>query len=160
MASGWSRLKKFSRFDEERDLVPEKSGVYIVKRRAPIGRLGGRDEAGIIYIGKSVDLHRRLLWFMSGNHIASWFLWKKVGVARKIFGKKYKNNDDWDKMVGHLEFRYCLLRKNQLNNRERAVIYAYVKKYGEVPPLNFSFPKRMKEAPKDNELKWARGALR
>jgi hypothetical protein len=47
----------------------------------------------------------------------------------------------------------------ELNKAERALLFAYMYKFGEPPPLNFNLPGHWKEKPDKMELLWAKKAI-
>jgi len=129
--------------------------------KPPIHRVRGKDLAGILYIGKAKNLQRRLYQFWNGYHSASGFLYQHPSIASKLFKKKIGSEDDIYKSLGKLSFRASYpINKRSLGRAERAALFAYVKRYGEPPPLNLNLAKRWKDPPPANDIRWAeRGIL-
>ena len=62
--------------------------------------------------------------------------------------------------VGELTVKAAtLIGPSELENAERAVLYAYFFQYGELPPLNFSVPRRWKDSPSDEWIRWGNEGL-
>jgi len=136
--------------------IPNKPGIYIISNRKIIGRVGGDDRKGIVYIGKSTNLRRRVKNFWDGYHSAGGYLYEHPIIAEKIMKMKIINEKDVDKGIGKLKIRYATITDSEkLEMAERAVMFAYIRRFGEAPPLNLNMPKRWDKMPSLTHLKWA-----
>ena len=144
------------------DFLPASPGVYIIMRGPPIPRIGGTDNKGIIYIGKSKILLDRLWSFWRvRNHIASDFLCAHPTIAQTILNnKQIKKEADVEKSLGNLRVRYCApIEDSFLEEAEGTLFFAYIGHFGEAPPLNLNLPGRWNKLPTKQALQWAREGL-
>jgi hypothetical protein len=129
-------------------------------RDRPVPRIGGVDTHGIIYIGRSEILRIRLWDFWIQKHDASAFLWTHLDMASVILNKPIRTESDLRICLGKLRARYSMpIEDSMLNDAERALIFAYIKRFGEAPPLNLSLPSRWEEPPGEQDLRWAEQGL-
>jgi hypothetical protein len=136
--------------------IPNKPGIYTISNRKIIGRVGGDDKKGIVYIGKSKNLRRRVKNFWDGYHSAGGYLYEHPIIAGKIMKMKIINEKDVDKGIGKLKIRYATVTNlEELELAERALMFAYIRRFGEAPPLNLNVPKRWDRLPSSQDLKWA-----
>ena len=133
-----ARFSKWKELKIERiRKVPNEPGVYKIRcKHKQIGRLIGRDDDGILNIGESDKLRRRLRTFLRCANDP-----KKAGhaagcrYARLNLGKK-------GLPVGELEFRWKRIDVKEPNDKketyreEGKLLKAYVDRFGELPPLN------------------------
>jgi hypothetical protein len=131
MKANWT---KWEFFEEEGICgIPEKEGVYQFRcidedgHPKPIKRLLGNELEGIIYIGKSKNLQKRINGFWTtiqkqdrSRHAASWTYVSYNYYP--IFSPK------------HLQYRY-FVAKNPIAN-EFFLLLSYRKKFMDLPPLN------------------------
>lgn len=123
-------------------------------------RVRGEDHSGVLDIKKATDHQRRLYQFREGYHSASGFLYEHSGIASKYFGAKPRNENDLYKMLGNLRFKVlCPVQKNKLEERERTILFAYIRTYGEPPPLNLNLPKRWEKIPGGFDMRRASAGL-
>jgi len=123
------------------DEAPRKAGVYVVYTGKTIQRAGGPDKKGILYIGKSIVLRNRLYNFWYVQHPASGLLWTYPKLTQSILKVTCKNKKQVEDLIGAFKAVVATpVPKNLLNLAEKAAIYAYFSRYGELPPLNFNFP--------------------
>jgi hypothetical protein len=157
----WFPVKAIKAIDRDVEIVPSSPGIYVIFGNPPIYRIRGKDKAGILYIGKARNLQRRLYQFWDGYHTASGFLYQHWTLAEKLLNRVIKNNEDIYDCLAKLKFRVaCPISKSKIEKAERAALFAYIKHYGEAPPLNLSLPKRWKTAPPWHEVRWGeRGIL-
>jgi hypothetical protein len=142
------------------DDAPSTPGIYVITSGKPINRLAKTDPRGIVYIGESKNLRNRLWSFWYAQHPASGFLWENPDLASKIIGKKCKSHEDVENILGHFTVKVATpIHKDSLDSAERATLYAYIKTYGELPPLNFSLPERWSVLPRDKDLNWGNAGL-
>ena len=142
--------------------LPASAGVYVIMRDSAIPRIGGVDDMGIIYIGKSENLRERLWKFWTvKNHIASDFLWTHPTLAQAILNSKHiKKAEDVEKYLGKIKARYCApIDRDFLEEAERTLLFTYIEHFGEAPPLNLSLPRRWHQLPAKRELRWAQEGL-
>jgi len=158
--ANWRNPFLVETLDEGWNDAPSSPGIYVISWGKPINRLAKTDHKGIVYIGKSKILRNRLWRFWYAQHPASGFLWENPDVASKLTGKKCRNHKDVENILGRFTVKVATpIDKNLLESAERAVMYAYVKTYGELPPLNFSLPKRWSNLPKDKDINWGKVGL-
>ena len=157
MKSNWSELVRIKTLETNWDKFPTTAGIYIIRCGKDIHRAGGLDRNGILYIGKSLKLRNRLWQFWYLNHPASWFIWKNPKIAKTMLGKNYSNKKNIEIQLGELFLNTASpISSKVLSAAERAVLYAYAYKFGELPPLNSSLPDRWAErASSEADLKWA-----
>ena len=160
MKTEWSSLIRLKDLENHPELVPARPGVYIIMKGKRVSRVGGVDPNGILYIGQGVNLRQRLKKFLYADHIASYFLWKQLSVAQKIFRTKILTKKDAERIFSRLTAKFSPIPKYQLNIAERAVLFSYIRKYGELPPLNFSLPRRLGRDPGEKLSEWATNGVR
>jgi hypothetical protein len=156
----WSEPFRLDSLDEGWDDAPRRAGVYVVYNGKTIQRAGGPDKKGILYIGRSAVLRNRLwgLWYV--NHPASWFLWTYPKMASLILDEPCNGKDKVCNLVGTFNVTAAApIPKGLLNQAERAAMHAYCLCYGELPPLNFSFPMKWLKAPSKELLRWGEKML-
>jgi hypothetical protein len=113
--------------------APNKPGAYAVAADTPISRAVGSDEYGILTIGESDDLHRRMTLFAScalsygtEGHEAGW----RFSFLR--FERYFS--------FAKLRIRWKATEtKKQANELEGKMLLAYLSKHLELPPLNYKF---------------------
>lgn len=119
----------------------QRSGVYKVRLANANGnaykleRLLRADKEGIMCIGRASDMKQRNAHFLSAIKAVYghselnlvYYLKKYTG-----FKKKFKNS----------QFQYCFRKCSKSKSEEEKLIKKYFKKFGEVPPLNSTIPKR------------------
>ena len=115
--------------------VPDESGVYQIRCKGkPIERLLKSDEGGILDIGESGNLQHRLHTFFRcirdpnrGGHSAGMRF-----AALKLSSNGFPKDD--------LEFRWKLTSsKKSARNEEKKLLGAYLRRFRELPPLNYKF---------------------
>jgi hypothetical protein len=120
--------------------VPKSPGVYFVRcsrggKRVAIYRLGGRDEGGILYIGSSKDLRKRVGRFWRA-------ITRGVGQHTVFSTLAFCGLSDLVKS-SELEVSWKALRSPEdAERQEWAAMYLYCRKYKEPPPLNLSVGRR------------------
>jgi hypothetical protein len=151
----WTKPFPIRFLDKGWDSVSRRPGIYIIRRRRPVARIGGIDRSGILYIGKSGIVRQRLANFWDSNHTASAFLWWHPEIARILLARRLRRTSDLDRIIPTLTVQVASpIRAGELDRAERAVLYAYLQRYGEAPPLNLSFPNRWKGIPRRRDLFW------
>ncbi len=162
MNAEWSKWIKLSYIEDAKNSFPETPGIYIIKRVNAISRVGGIDRCGILYIGKSKNLRSRVRQFWRCEHTASGFLYtSKPEIGTLVFGKRCKSKDDIDEQFYSLYVKCAApVSLKSLERAERAVLYAYVKKFGEAPPLNLSIPERWNNEPRKADLDWSKSGIK
>lgn len=121
-------------------------GVYKIRLVSPkespieIPRFLDNDREGILQIGRSEDIERRIRAFRGAIDK------KKYAHAE---GKRLRLIMDYctNFMKNHsnCKFQYCfqkLPNKSKAKTEEERLIKCYFKKYGEVPPINNNLPGR------------------
>jgi len=156
MKARWYPTYTVESIENGDQIAPTSSGIYLILFDSIIHRIRGEDHTGILYIGKAKNLQRRLYQFWDGYHSASGFLYQHSTIASVLFKKIMMKEDDIYDHLGKLKFRFAQpIHKASLERAERAALFAYIKNFGEAPPLNLSLPKRWKEAPPAQEIRWA-----
>lgn len=113
--------------------APNKPGAYVIATDRQLNRAVGADSDGILTIGESDDLHRRVTGFAScaltygtKGHMAGW---------RFAFFRFAK----------HFPFASLRIRWNVTPTKEEAydlegrMLLAYLSRHLELPPLNYQF---------------------
>lgn len=109
---------------------------------AALLRLLGNDSDGIVNIGTTKSMESRRRQFTSGiakcsGHSAGNLVWYLNDRTR--FLQAYSD--------ATFEYAYrCFPTEEGANEFEETLIKAYFRRFGEVPPLNSSIPKRYEEA--------------
>jgi len=118
-----------------KEIQEKAAGVYEIKwavdgKPQPINRTNGIDESGLLYIGQSSNLQRRIkgLW----QHITG-------GKSRHTAGRTYTTYHYERKFPPEqLEVRWALLSKEQCPKVESKLLDEYVNNFLDKPPLNLS----------------------
>ena len=139
-------MSKWSKWEEvENNTRCDRCGVYKIRltnsKESPIDipRFLDKDEDGILEIGNSEDIQRRIKYFR--------------GAAK---GKKYphtagrrlssiKKHTSFVKLYNGYKIQYSfkkLQNKNKAMREEERLLKLYFRKFGEVPPLNNNLPKK------------------
>ncbi len=141
--------------------MPTTGGIYLIKASRPIQRIGGKDRAGILYIGRASELRRRVWNFLYGYHTASGFLWTHLEVARVVLDdERIRTVTDIENALYRLKVRYSTpILKSRLDRAERALMFAYFSRFGEAPPLNLSINQRWIAKPGQSDLRWAESGI-
>ena len=113
--------------------APSTPGAYVVAADTPINRAVGSDEYGILTIGESDDLRRRMTSFAScalsygtEGHMAGW----RFSFLR--FERYFP--------FAKLRIRWRATEtKEKANELEGKMLLAYLSKHLELPPLNYQF---------------------
>ena len=110
--------------------VESRSGVYQIlwfKDNAPkqIGRLLHTDKRGIISIGSSLNLKRRLSQFIRARGIG----WGHSSGSRIYW---YELDD----ILGEMDLRFKVMYANDFTVKESKLLIGYTDKFGELPPMN------------------------
>ena len=163
MSTPWLKPFKIETLEEDWDKIPNSPGVYIIFSKTPLQRVGGMDRKGILYVGKSGILRKRLCQFWDAWHPASGLLWDHPKIAGKILGKKITKKRDVGLLLGKLIAKVATPikgKKNlELTEKAFALLFAYMNRLGELPPLNFSLPGHWDGGPGRRELRWAEAGL-
>jgi hypothetical protein len=157
----WKSVFRVEIVDEDKPYSDrEVSGIYVIRSNKPIRRIGGIDRRGILYIGQANDLAKRLDLFHYAGHKASWFLSKQRRIAKLILGQKVKDDQHLYRLLGKLAVKAAYpVGKKSLNKAERSVVFAYLERFGELPPLNFNLPGSQGANPKKADLDWAKRGI-
>jgi hypothetical protein len=157
----WGKPFRLDSLDDDWEEAPRRAGVYVVYTGRPINRAGGPDKKGIVYIGKSDVVRNRLWGFWYIEHPASWFLWTYPNMAEIILKEPCKRKKQVENLVGTFNVVVATpIPKRLLGQAERAAMHAYCLRYGELPPLNFSFPMKWTESPNKKLIHWGEQMLR
>lgn len=146
--------------EQKWDNLTSKSGIYLISRQEPVQRIGGVDIRGIVYIGKSLNLVKRLDGFWNANHPASGILWENLSMAKIFIGQQVNDQKDVAMALSQFRIRAAFpIKRNQLVEAERSVIMAYLLRFGEPPPLNFSIPGGRWKIHSDQGIAWGKKAI-
>lgn len=158
MIARWTSDFKLQDLDEVEtwDGIPAKPGIYVVISGRRIPRFAGNDRNGILYVGKSLVVKNRVWAFGKIRHPASGLFWQFPKLAATVFGRSGRTRRTAEYLVGDLHVRIATpIPRGRLDEAERAVLFAYFKRYQELPPLNSSFPERWSKPPKAGLRRWA-----
>ena len=142
--SKWQDISSIKNLARELSKVP---GVYKIRlsdsagRPIPVGRLLGIDKKGLLAIGESVNLGRRIKEFHNaytagkfGRHSVGDRLFLVLMCQYSRFKTNYRNNS-W------LQFKVMKLSsKADAQAEEERLLKNYFKAHGELPPLNGNMP--------------------
>ena len=119
-------------------IIPSSSGVYQIRwaidgKPQPITRANGNDKKGILYIGESSSLRKRIEDF--------WLRIQRKGRSHTAgltydfytFRKKFK--------LEQLEVQWLELHESEIGELETSLLTDYVAKYLDKPPLNIAIPR-------------------
>jgi hypothetical protein len=160
MLAQWQRPFILNTLYDDWDNAPAYSGVYVISGDREIPRIAGTDKAGILYIGKSAMLRNRLWEFWYGDHEAPAFLWTDLRLAGLVLGVRRLTRGQLENKLGELKARVSQVETRSLASAEKAVLYAYASRFGELPPLNATLPDKWSERPDPRLLRWAETGLR
>jgi hypothetical protein len=113
-------------------IIPSSSGVYQIRwavggKPQPIPRVNGDDEKGILYIGQSKNLRKRIENFWLKRHTAGWT------YDFYEFRKKFK--------LEELEVQWVEFPESEIGELETFLLMDYVAEYLDHPPLNIAIPR-------------------
>ncbi len=155
MKAKWSESFKVCSYDDDFEKKPRTPGVYIIRRARSVPRIGGTDKTGILYIGKGSSQRSRIYQFLKANHTASGFLWYHTSIARLVLNSGICGQEEVEDYLGKLTVRCATLHGRQIARAERALLFSYLKLFGEAPPLNLNIPSRWVSEPLPQDLRWA-----
>lgn len=145
--SNWSKWKDISSINSLARELRRVPGVYKMRlsnsagRAHPIGRLLDIDKKGLLAIGESVNLARRIKEFHRA-YIEDRFMRHTVGDRLFLvlmcqyshFKTTYQNKSKIQFVVMKLN------NKTEAETKEERLLKEYFKKFGELPPLNSLMP--------------------
>ena len=134
MVITWYKIKDLT--DSRFRNMPEDPGIYFVRwvrngRPVPIPRLCDQDSKGILYIGGSKNIRRRIKQLINaivndGENHTIYKTKKFCSISKLIKLEEYEIT--WEK----------LKTEEEANGEEWAALKLYCDKYHEGPPLNLS----------------------
>jgi hypothetical protein len=133
------------------------AGVYVIESLKSIGRLLEEDQGGILYIGESKTLKSRVNDFRVSNHQATDFLFQNKTLAQRLFSSQINesNAPTMSSFIGKINIRYIPIpSKSEAQEIEKNMLFAYVLKFGEVPPLNNALPEKHIEQRDKQKINW------
>ena len=144
--SNWHRIEDEGMVS---GIIHDCYGIYRIRAVKSSGeaivipRIGGMDDQGIIYIGRSGyknkktyrTLSQRIREFWNANHSGGW----TADLSYRCCLKKVKGFKDYEYDVQIMTLPDHLIDKSEAKELE-----IYFKKYGELPPYNSSFPNELK----------------
>jgi len=137
--TGWVDRKYWYPLLKPTKPIPEKPGVYMVCASKSIHRLNGVDENGILTIGESENLRSRLVDFVrcmrygTTGHMAGW-RFHQIGMH-----EKFPSDSLW---VSWREVE----NKEAAYKKEGEMLEFYLRRYWELPPLNYKFNWAIRDA--------------
>lgn len=144
----WHRWRDLNIDKPDLDDVKNECGIYMIRAvkkisedPIPIQRCGGKDGDGCLYIGRSVDIHRRLLEFCRSA---------RKNEKGHPGGYTYSDGKYKDRLHPEhkLQFSVYYCKKNEIKDKEKYELHYYAynsnnsntKKnklaYLDLPPLN------------------------
>ena len=129
--------------------IDKKPGVYIIRcleRGSPkhFTRLNGIDEEGILCIGKSVNLRRRIREFL--KDIAAKGLKEKYHSEGWNFRKYFRDNPNPKAIKPEIENMEVIWKtmnsEDEADELETKLIQDYVMMFQDKPPLNISIKRK------------------
>jgi len=138
----WTKWKNIDVESEHNGHPYKGCAIYKVRMRidneaVSMPRFFKTDEKGLLYIGKTTNLERRRKDFIRG-----WGFGKGHSGANLLHWLDNNTNIGRQFRDYECEYSFKHIRRNQLKKLEYQEIEKYVKRYGEVPPLNSNFPGR------------------
>jgi len=128
--------------EEAINRLPPKPGVYIIRwcrngEPVRIGRLRGEDSKGILYIGSTKSLRRRVRQFLKSLSGGS-------GRIRHTMAKSYLFFSLNEVIrINEMEITWIELNDdNEARRQEWLALKHYGKRFGELPPLNLQALRR------------------
>ena len=160
MRAIWTGPVRVSSVEGKWESWPATPGVYIIRAGRNIHRLGGTDKTGILYFGKARRLKYRVWSFLKANHTASGFLWTHPEIARLVLDPRIRAVSDVEECIGGLKVAFATpLSAQELERAERALMFSYIRSFGEAPPLNLSVVRRWDLTPPAQDLRWAEAGI-
>jgi len=141
--------------------MPRHGGVYILRCSRSIPRAAHLDQRGVLYIGQASNLRNRLRSALQARHPATGILWEYPRVTSAVLGTPKEARHVRNHHLNRLIVRFAgPVPERELDRYERALLFAYFYRYGELPPLNSALPKRWaRSKPGAHLLSWARRGL-
>jgi len=128
-----SRIHNLTKEEIEK-YVDERPGIYYIycyRGETPlhIGRLLKKDKEGILSIGTSKNLNKRLRQFIRGSI---------TGRGHSSGNRYYYYHLDYTNKLGtyQLKFKFRYYNNRERHSQEARLLKKYGDKFGEVPPLN------------------------
>ena len=141
MQAPWRIPFRIKILDDKWDDMPPTPGIYVISSGRSIPGVARADPRGILYVGKSIKLRSRLWQFWYAQHPANGFLWSHPKVASGILATPCQDEKDVEDCLGELSVKAATpVPPADLKPAERAVLYVYLYRFGELPPPNFSLP--------------------
>jgi len=134
----WSDWFSFECPDDITDIVPKRPGIYQVRHvkdkvAQPVQRFNGQDDQGLLYIGQTTNLRRRLREFMKSA--CSGTAGHSAGRTFHMYYAVRLKPDD-------LEFSWLAVSIGKAKTLERKLLDRYQKRYLDRPPLNISLMRK------------------
>jgi len=122
---------------ENISIVPNLPGVYEIyafsENGEPlvINRFAKKDLQGLLYIGRTINLHNRLYNFLLSSDV-------KLRTHNHSGALKYKERDIIRKTLKKhsLCFQHIELNENEIKEKEKELLDKYAIEFGEYPLLN------------------------
>ncbi|PKV51337.1 hypothetical protein ATE84_3412 [Aquimarina sp. MAR_2010_214] len=121
---------------EDQNIDSSISGIYFLQRYnndeiIPISRLIGKDNQGILYIGKSENLTRRLGTLINLINGTS-------TTGKHSMGLRYQEIEVFQKHLKPENIKLRIIFCDNPRDIESSMLLEYLYKFGELPPLNNS----------------------
>jgi len=141
----WKNYAEISTIEHSKALGKHQSGVYRVRLaknsgNSPItiARFRGKDKEGLISIGESVDLRRRIKEFYRSYAYPD--NEKHSSCFRLALYVHFTNQRKQSVNVGEVQYSYAPLAENEIQETEAMLLAKYFRDFGELPPLNSNVP--------------------
>jgi len=133
--SGWSSFQCPSSIAET---VPEGPGIYRVRYvkdnvAQPVRRFNGQDDQGLLYVGQTAHLGRRLQGFMKSA---------RSGTVGHSAGRTFYMYYTGRLNLKGLQFSWSAVPIGKAKELERKLLDRYQRRYLDRPPLNISLMRK------------------
>jgi hypothetical protein len=158
----WHKEYRLDTLDDDWDYWPSESGVYVILGQRGLRRAVGKGMSRVLYIGQAKNIRNRLWYAWYGEHSGTGLLWDFPKVARALTGHSTAGPFDRGGAIGRLTAKVAFpIRTADLSRFERALLFAYFYRHGELPPLNATMPKRWdRQRPTTDLIQWATRGIR
>lgn len=156
----WHPSFRLGRLDDGWKEMPRHGGIYILRCSRSIPRAARLDRRGVLY-GQASNLRNRLWSAWQARHSGTGIVWDYPRVTSAVLGSPKEARHVRDHHLNRLIVRFAgPIPERELDRYERALLFAYFYRHGELPPLNSTLPQRWaRSKPGANLLRWARRGL-
>jgi len=143
---GWSKWRNDDELDSNYEYWKNQHGIYQIRvvdaegRAIHIPRIGGTDEEGIIYIGRSGKSTTRTNRSL-GARVWEFLRQKNYHSGSEMYHQARPKLLRRKNFTGHqLQFRVMSCEDSQIERKEKKALRKYFNTYCELPPCNSAFP--------------------